>query len=1138
MFNAGTTQVLSLQLMLSEMDIALDVEIRAQEAGSKSAKHIAVDGRFLEEQAGLFLYQFSLLDPWDANDDSPARIQVSNNSLMNATIVSSKGMTITIATRNKLAPEMLQQITLFDDSVELLKRLREILKSNQEDPSKLGSKTFGQEPFLRGVLPSSLSPAIFKPDASQAQAMQAALGSEVTYIVGPPGTGKTVILAAIALDHLLAGRTVLIAAHTNIAVDNAILKLADLTIKAGLLSKLREGAAIRFGVPEHPDLRKPEYEDIYLPAIVKRQSIGLQQSRDILETNLKHIESKLHAVAQENKRKRDAWHNTLQQKTAQLEAYQIELTRLQASEEQRISTLNVEQWQMEERYKQASQQLSTINQYLAQANAEYVHAQSEYERLLTQRTDLANQLRAAQQTNRVIRVIKGINKATLEKKLSEVNYRIWSIQQTQTTIQGDMERAYTQRAALEAQIKGLIDRLQYIAHQINTPSREAARIASLQGSVANLESLIAQDGASQQREERIARQEESNYENTIAEMRKRLEGIDAELREVEKRIVEEAQVIATTLSKTYMNSMLSERRFDVVIVDEVSMAPLPAVYIAASHANSSVVMIGDPQQLAPIAQAKDKNELVKKWLGTDLLTHRGITLELSSKGYENSALLQYQSRMHPEISNIARKYVYDQLIKDIEREERGDYSQVLPLPKKHLVLCDTSDASPVAVKPENSRINIYHALCSVAIARLALSTLPEDGTQPGKQRIGIVTPYRKQSKLIQNLIHDAGLKEQVRVGTVHKFQGLEFDIIIFDTVESPDIPPRLDFIAGGKATEALRLINVAVTRARHKLIIVANTRHIMNARFSDQSLWFPQGSILRKAVEEAGQAGTLNSLEVLNLPTRSSNNTSDHLTLSSLKVQFPLASISEELEYEHLDDRTFFDRLIQDLKSAQKRIVIFSPFFGPQRLEQIKPILIECSKSGIEVVVFSSNVKQDSYYARAIDELKRGGIKHQTFSGRHDKHAVIDTEIVYIGSLNMLSHFGTIEYMLRIKSPRFVESLCKFIDLETMETAPTKWGKDIKIPIVSLPILPCLKCGRPLKPIPGKYGVFYGHGRNSQCNHSEDVPESILRTIPDLTNARCEKCGGQTKLHVSRKNAWLSCSAPDPCNLGRKIVIA
>jgi hypothetical protein len=127
--------------------------------------------------------------------------------------------------------------------------------------------------------------------------------------------------------------------------------------------------------------------------------------------------------------------------------------------------------------------------------------------------------------------------------------------------------------------------------------------------------------------------------------------------------------------------------------------------------------------------------------------------------------------------------------------------------------------------------------------------------------------------------------------------------------------------------------------------------------------------------------------------------------------------------------------------------------------------------------------------------------------------------------------------MLRIKSPRFVESLCKFIDLETMEAAPTKWGNDIRISIARLPTISCIKCSGTLKPIQGPYGPFYGHGRNRQCNNAENIPESIFRNILDLSNAHCEKCGRQTDLHVSGKNAWMSCAAPDPCNFGRKIVI-
>ena len=71
-----------------------------------------------------------------------------------------------------------------------------------------------------------------------------ALGNEVSYIIGPPGTGKTETLAAIAYALVQAGRSVLIAAHTNIAVDNAILKLAKF---ADGLPELHDGQMVPSG---------------------------------------------------------------------------------------------------------------------------------------------------------------------------------------------------------------------------------------------------------------------------------------------------------------------------------------------------------------------------------------------------------------------------------------------------------------------------------------------------------------------------------------------------------------------------------------------------------------------------------------------------------------------------------------------------------------------------------------------------------------------------------------------------------------------------------------------------------------------------------------------------------------------------
>jgi hypothetical protein len=264
--------------------------------------------------------------------------------------------------------------------------------------------------------------------------------------------------------------------------------------------------------------------------------------------------------------------------------------------------------------------------------------------------------------------------------------------------------------------------------------------------------------------------------------------------------------------------------------------------------------------------------------------------------------------------------------------------------------------SPIAVRPASgSRINIYHAFCTIAIIRQVLSSLPEDAGKEDRQRIGVVTPYNKQAKLLQNLINDAGIEKWVRAGTVHKFQGLEFDVVIFDTVESPTIPsirPRIDFIAGGKDSEALRLINVAVTRARHKLIVIANEKHIRTARDKESHvLYFPENSILRKAVEEARQAGVIHSLDLLGLPSIPSVALESNSNKQQRESQLRHSISDFELLYEErLNEETFYPRFIQDIQSAKQEVVIVSPFLA-NRIKELLPFLEAKRKEGVSVIV-------------------------------------------------------------------------------------------------------------------------------------------------------------------------------------------
>lgn len=237
-----------------------------------------------------------------------------------------------------------------------------------------------------------------------------------------------------------------------------------------------------------------------------------------------------------------------------------------------------------------------------------------------------------------------------------------------------MRNAYE---AIERQYVHLTSLQSHVASQHNAPSSERERIERLRVDIANCDRNIAQFDAQIRQAQSNLERVQANLKNEVDRTKEQIAAIDRQMADTEKSIVAEARVIATTLCKTYMNANVRERRFDVVILDEVSMAPLPAVYIAASHAESSTVMIGDPRQLAPICIAE--TPLARKWLGTDLFVWRTITLEDAADANSSSALLEEQSRMHPQISYIARKHVYQGRIRDKQTSVHENYANVRPL---------------------------------------------------------------------------------------------------------------------------------------------------------------------------------------------------------------------------------------------------------------------------------------------------------------------------------------------------------------------------------------------------------------------------------------------------------------------------
>jgi hypothetical protein len=295
------------------------------------------------------------------------------------------------------------------------------------------------------------------------------------------------------------------------------------------------------------------------------------------------------------------------------------------------------------------------------------------------------------------------------------------------------------------------------------------------------------------------------------------------LRKSESQFVTEANVIATTLSKAAIDPLIYQNHFDLVIIDEASMAYTPQIAFAATL-GSRVLICGDFKQLPPIAVSR--HGLVEKWLKQDIFRLSGITRTVE-EGSPNPQLmlLPVQRRMHPDISAFTNKYFYHSLVRDHPDllSQRSPVASLSPFKGEAASLFPVIGDSTWCQTESGSRWNIMNSLVSIQLLMAA--------NESGMASIGYVTPYRSQAKWMNRILpiffnqRDILTVSNIYASTVHKFQGSEKDMIIFDTTDSH---PQEK--AGTLLTkkESGRLINVSVTRAKGKFILVGDHEYLKN----------------------------------------------------------------------------------------------------------------------------------------------------------------------------------------------------------------------------------------------------------------------------------------------------------------------
>ena len=279
-------------------------------------------------------------------------------------------------------------------------------------------------------------------------------------------------------------------------------------------------------------------------------------------------------------------------------------------------------------------------------------------------------------------------------------------------------------------------------------------------------------------------------------------------------LFEQARVVSCTLIGSAYRIM-ERRRFSTLFIDEAAQALEPACWAAVLRADR-VVMGGDHQQLPPTV----KSLAAAKGGLADTMMQKVVSLWPRAV-----SLLTVQYRMNEAIMAFPSRWFYHNRLQ--AAPEAAD-RLVSPLDTP-LMWLDTSTLDYEEHEGRNKSIsNSQEARLVIHTLRDYIEMVSPQKVESERVDFGIITPYRGQARLIRRLLkmqhYFRKLKRHITVGTVDGFQGQERDVIVISLVRD-NAEGSIGFLRD------LRRMNVAMTRARMKLIIVGNADTLGRHRF-------------------------------------------------------------------------------------------------------------------------------------------------------------------------------------------------------------------------------------------------------------------------------------------------------------------
>lgn len=661
-------------------------------------------------------------------------------------------------------------------------------------------------------------------NSSQHEAVSSSVNAKDFHLViGPPGTGKTLVISEIIQQLVLKSNKILLTAYTNSAVDNIIERFNDLDIQILRIGSDISPSNLKYSINER---RKNHSEWTEIKRLDNLTALAYENINSLMEEKyaMNEVISKIIS-------RRKYLQNNLKNLMKIREKYLNKVEIYGSGLEQRDNGFFEAKKQKEILENNASVYYEISKQIAELTKVE--SALPDTERFY----ELKSGIRKMHYTKFLKRLTSIFNKETYHEFLDELNNK--------EAVYGQMVNSYNDYWDMYDSIKEKYDEIYFGSN--GNPDKDA-----LDSEVKLFEQL---DEYLPLKNKNTQQNLELSKNDLILELYKRyltfidlkVDALEAEIEElktetilkdknlrkinnkiknieesiykykmdkkslmdyIDSNIIEEANIIASTVDSS-TKSILDSILFDYVIMDEASQV---AVYksLMPLLQCKKFILVGDDKQLQPIKEDDLSKEL-----------NQSIFNRLIEKYGDSSTFLDIQYRMNKKIADIASSLFYSGKLRTFE----GIADQCLDCkidsdlvdPNVPLTFLDTSDLDYYEDEFGEGCENTKEAQLVAKI----VSEFLESGIRA--EDIGIITPYTKHKKNIQRQLAD----KEVKVDTVYGFQGKEKDIIImsFCRSKSGTFGPYLT-----RFIEQPTQVNVAITRAKKKFIMIGNSRTLKQSK--------------------------------------------------------------------------------------------------------------------------------------------------------------------------------------------------------------------------------------------------------------------------------------------------------------------